>query len=124
VCTQSCCNSTWLLPVLAIYPFTYACCARLIFLTAAAAHHSHQLSCKLCSSLVSCGLHTAAHACMSGTRQSSISISVFSAWYDVRCDDRIEDFCRVVVHSNHLESLDNLKAAWGNVWACLKSDEG
>jgi hypothetical protein len=43
---------------------------------------------------------------------------------DVRCDDRIEDFCRALLHSNHLESLDNLKAAWGTLWACLKSDEG
>ncbi|WIA11889.1 hypothetical protein OEZ85_011974 [Tetradesmus obliquus] len=42
----------------------------------------------------------------------------------LRCDDRIEDFCRVVLHSNHLESLDNLKTAWGTLWACLRSEEG
>jgi hypothetical protein len=46
------------------------------------------------------------------------------ALHDVRCDDRIEDFCRVLLHSNHLESLDSLKTAWGTLWACLNSDEG
>jgi hypothetical protein len=42
----------------------------------------------------------------------------------LRCDDRVEDFCLVLLKGSHISDTSELRQAWRLLWACLRSEEG